>query len=265
MRLPEYELLEKLNADGCAELFRARDPEGNIVTLHDPSHRARAFADPDDTASFTAYLREVAALQHPNIERITEVGTQTVWFAAEYFDYPLSLDGRIRSKQAMSAQEKVRIVRDVLAGLGYAHQRDIVHTAVNPTNITVLESGQAKLLNFVEGWQTRRALRRGAMSGATHYLAPEFILDGQISPAMDIFACGVLLYRLLAKSFPFQGKDGPSVVQAILHSPPRPVGEHCSGCAEKFGGIFERALAKVPARRYREAEEFARDLAAVRL
>lgn len=258
MRLARYARLEPLGTDGHTQLFRAHDPEGRDVIVHDPAQRAQGFEDPAEAASYTAYLRELAKLDHPNVEHITEVGTQTLWFAAEYFDYHLSLDRCLRDKSAPCSRDKrVSVVLDVLAALDYAHARGLVHTAVNPVNVFVPESGPSRLTNFIEGWHTRQALQRGRLSGATHYMAPEFIRDGQISPAMDLFAAGVLLYRVLVGTYPFHGKDGPAVLDAILTLKPRPMEEKCEECGAQFGAVIERALAKDPKDRFPSAAAFA--------
>jgi serine/threonine-protein kinase len=258
MRLATYARLESLGNDGHTQIYRARDPEGHDVIVHDPAQRVHTLEDPSEAASYTACLRELAKLDHPNIERITEVGTETLWFAAEYFDYTLSLDRCLRDKSSACSREKrVGVVLDVLAALEYAHERGFVHTAVNPVNVAVLESGPSKLLNFIEWWHTQRALRQGLLSGGTHYLAPEFVGDGTISPAMDLFATGVMLYRVLAGTFPFHGKDGPSTLRAILNEPPRPMAEHCGQCAAQFGAVLDRALAKAPKDRFPTAAGFA--------
>ena len=261
MRLASYTRLEPLGNDGHTQLFRAHDPEGHDVIIHDPSKRAHTFDDPADAESYTAYLRELGKLDHPNIEHITEVGTETLWFAAEYFDYKLSLDRCIREKSApCSREERVRVVLDVLAALEYLHARELVHTAVNPVNVAVPERGPAKLLNLVEGWHTRQALQHGRLAGATHYMAPEFIREGKITPAMDLFATGVMLYRLMVGAYPFQGKDGPSVLDAILTLKPRPMEEKCEECGAQFGAVAERALAKDPKDRFPSAAAFAEAL-----
>ena len=258
MRLASYERLEPLGTDGHTQLFRAHDPEGRDVVVHDPAKRAQAFDDPADAASYTAYLRELAALDHPNLEHITEVGTQTLWFAAEYFDYHLSLDRCLRDKSEPCSREKrVSVVLDVLAALDYVHARGLVHTAVNPVHVVVPESGPSKLTNLIEGWHTRQALQHGRLSGATHYMAPEFIREGKIAPAMDLFATGVMLYRVLAGAYPFHGKDGPAVLDAILTLKPRPLEEKCEQCAAQFGAVVERALAKDPKDRFPSAAAFA--------
>jgi serine/threonine-protein kinase len=264
--LGKYQVLEPLGRGGMARVYRAYHPQ---LDRYVAIKILRADLVPDD-AFFTRFRQEaqaVAALRHPNIVQVFDhdVEDDISYMVLELLEGD-SLktrlhDYRVRDER-MPLGEVVRILLDVLNGLGYAHGRGMIHRDIKPGNILLTRQGQAVIADFgiaqmVGG--TRHTVP-GALLGTMNYMAPEQGLEGQSDARSDIYSLGVVLYEMLTQRTPFEADTPLAVLMKHAHDPlplPRQIDP---AIPEPFERVVLKALAKDPDDRYQSAEAMARGL-----
>jgi serine/threonine-protein kinase len=178
-----------------------------------------------------------------------------------------SLEKLIRDEAPLTMMDRLRIIAEMCAALGYAHANNVIHRDVKPANIFVQPDGNAKLLDFGIARLERRSqelslTRTGHIVGTVPYIAPERLKDKFIDGRSDIFSIGVVLYQLICGQLPFNGEDFV-LMQKIMSEPHAPVRALNPDAPLGVGEIVDRALAKLPDDRYQSAEEMADDLETV--
>src|SRR5262245_4896576 len=221
-RLGPYEVVAALGAGGMGEVYRARDIRlGRDVAI---KLLPEAFAaDPDRLRRFEQEARAIAALNHPNICQLHDVGPG--YLVLEYVDGE-PLQGR------MPVDSAVRIAIQVASALEAAHRRGILHRDLKPANILVTRDGTAKLLDFgvakllassVSGPDDVTRTIDGAVLGTPAYMSPEQAEGKPLDARSDIFSFGSVLYEMLSGTRAFTGHTTAQVVSAILRDEPPPL------------------------------------------
>ena len=264
-KIGKYEITGVLGRGGMGVVYRAED-----------RRIGRQVAIKTLTEGFTGqpemlerFYREAQAgiLQHPNIVIVYDLGDEEgmPFIVMEFVDGE-PLDKIIASGRQLNMVDKLSIIEQVCAALGYAHQRGVIHRDIKPANVMVQVDGRAKLVDFgiarVQSAKESGLTRTGNVIGTVHYIAPERLKGQAFDGRSDIFATGVMLYLLLAGQLPFTGED-MTVLQKLVNEPAPPLNTFLKNYPPALDGILDRALAKDPAQRYATAEEFAADLHAV--
>ncbi len=275
-RLGPYEIIAPLGAGGMGEVYRARDTrlgrEVAIKTL--PAGFAR---DPERLARFETETKAVAALSHPSLLAIHDIGTEDgITFAVTEL-----IEGRtLRERLAdgpLSAPRAVALAVQVAQGLAAAHDRGVIHRDLKPENVMVTADGRAKILDFglakrespeAAGSQslapTVAAMTEpGAVLGTTNYMSPEQVRGQVVDARSDIFSFGVLLYELLSGRQPFRGESPADTMTAILREDPVALTQLIPELSPGLERIVQRCLEKQPAARFRSAADLAFALEAV--
>ena len=276
-RLGAYAIEAPLGAGGMGEVYRARDTRlGRDVAVKIlPSSLA---ADPGRRIRFEREAKAVAALKHPNICTIHDVGhDQHVDFLVMELVEGESLAARLARGPLPLDQALARAI-EIADALDRAHHHGIVHRDLKPANVMLTRTGsgsahgtQAKLLDFglarilptapaVAGARIEKTppTTAGAVLGTVQYMAPEQI-EGQPADARtDIFAFGALLYEMVTGRRAFHGPTTAAVMAAILREEPPIV--HPTALSR----IVRRCLAKDPLRRYQSARDLLNDLEELR-
>src|SRR5262249_16687246 len=150
------------------------------------------------------------------------------------------------------------LVAQVLGALEHAHRAGIVHRDLKPANVMVTEHGGVKIMDFgiarVAG--AEHLTNDGHMMGTPAYMAPEHVMAQDVDARADVYACGVVFYRLLTGNLPFQADTAIGMVQKQLSEAPTPVNSHREDLPEWCSRVLDKALAKSPADRYQSAGEF---------
>ena len=271
-----YAILSVLGEGGMGEVYLAQDARlGRRVALkvlrqdiESGEIAKRRFGQEAQTAS---------ALNHPNIVSIFDVGQADGldFIAMEYIEgrtlRDMLRDGRIEIKRALE------LVAQAAAGLAAAHDAHIVHRDIKPENLMVARSGQLKVLDFgvaklvekqlalIAGQagtttETPALTRVGTIVGTTAYMSPEQVQGDQVDGQSDIFSLGVVLYESLTGGKAFAGPSVIDVLHAIINAAPRPAIEVNPELPVEVLDLFDKALAKDPANRYRHAGDFELDL-----
>jgi eukaryotic-like serine/threonine-protein kinase len=158
----------------------------------------------------------------------------------------------------MAPPQAAQLCVQALDALAHAHRAGVVHRDLKPANLMVTESGTVKVMDFgiARVLGTEHYTQSGYMMGTPAYMAPEQVLGRDVDGRADLYAIGVVLYRLLAAQLPFEADTAIAMVQKQLSDAPTPVARIRPDLPEWCSHIVERALLKDPAERFQTAEEF---------
>ena len=259
-----YQVLEPVGGGGMGVVYRALDARlGRTVALKFLQPRLGA----DDSAAerFRLEARTVAALEHPNICTVHEIGETDdgqLFLAMPLYDGE-TLERRI-ARGPLPIAEAVGIAVQVARGLAKAHARGIVHRDIKPSNVLVTADGVVKLLDFGIAKLVDVTLTGGAGPlGTAAYMSPEQAAGGPVDHRTDLWSLGVVLYEMLAGRRPFAGGAATVVLDAIRHAEPAPVAAHRPDVPPALDRVVATALGKSPDARYGSAQSFERDLLAL--
>jgi serine/threonine-protein kinase len=270
-RLGRYEIVSLLGSGGMGEVYKGRDPQlGRDVAI---KVLPPAFsADPDRLTRFEQEARAAAALNHPNIVAVYDVGHHDAspYIVSELLDGEtlrerLS-DGALPVRKAL--ESAIRIAR----GLSAAHERGIVHRDLKPENVFLTTDGLVKILDFglAKLTQAEPALslasslptispqtNPGVVLGTVGYMSPEQVRGLAADHRSDIFAFGVILYEMLSGRRAFRGETAMDTMTAILKEDPPdlPIAERQIPPA--LERIVDRCMEKNPASRFKSADDLA--------
>jgi serine/threonine-protein kinase len=262
--ISHYRILEKLGEGGMGVVYKAEDTTlGRAVALKFlPPEMTR---DPEATARLLQEARAAAALAHPNIctvHEIGEAGGQT--FIVMGLIEGESLGDKI-ARGPLRLREAVDIAVQVAEGLDAAHRKGIVHRDMKPGNVMVTTEGRAKVMDFglaVSPGQTRLT-RTGTTTGTVAYMSPEQSRAGDVDHRTDIWSFGVMLYEMVSGRRPFGGNYEQAVVHAILNDQPEPLTALRTGVPMELERIAGKAMAKRPNERYQTVSDMLVDLRAI--
>jgi len=268
-----YRVLDKLGEGGMGEVYRARDTRlGRTVAIKVlPQDVA---ADPDRRARFMREAQAAAALSHPNIAALFEIGEDQgrLFLALEF------VPGQTLSKEIggrpMNPRQAIHLAVQVADALADAHAVGIVHRDIKPDNIVVTPKGHAKILDFgLAKWTAGGADRdraattfetgAGVAIGTVAYMSPEQALGEPVDHRTDIFSLGLVLYEMLTGVRPFHGTNATAVALQIVQGTAPPPSSVNRSLATELDPIVARTLAKRVAERYESAAALAADLRAV--
>jgi eukaryotic-like serine/threonine-protein kinase len=265
--LGPYEILAPIGAGGMGEVYRARDTRlGREVAVKVlPEHLAD---DPQALARFEQEGKAVAALSHPNILVLFDVGAHegTHYAVTELLEGETLRDRLARSP--LSWRKTIELGVALAEGLSAAHGRDIVHRDIKPGNIFLTTVGQVKILDFgLARWQRKTSseddtvtvseVQAGAVSGTIGYMSPEQVRGDEVGPSSDIFSLGCVLYEAVTGRRAFAGKSAGDTMAAILKDDPAPIADTGKQAPAELERVIERCLAKNPAQRFHSAHDLA--------
>jgi serine/threonine-protein kinase len=271
-RLGPYEVLAPAGTGGMGEVYKARDTrlDRTVAIKVLPSHVAR---DPDLNQRFEREARMLAALSHPHICPVFDVGhhDDTAFLVMEYLDGE-TLAARL-DRGRLPLDEALRYAIQIADALDKAHDTGIVHRDLKPGNIMLTSSG-AKLLDFGLAKPARPALgtslsrlptmpsmtERGTILGTFQYMAPEQLEGAEADARTDIFAFGSVVYEMLTGKKAFDGRNPISVIAAIMQAEPRPIGAAQPLAPPLLDHVVMTCLAKDPKDRWQSSADVMREL-----
>ena len=269
-RLGPYEVLSPLGAGGMGEVYRARDPRlGREVAVK--ILPAGYSSDPERLRRFEQEAHATAALNHPNILAVFDIGRQdeSPYIVSELLDGE-TLRDRLHAG-ALPVQKVIDYALQLLRGLAAAHDRGIFHRDLKPENIFVTRAGQIKILDFGLAKLTvpesdgvdvlsakptmEAATGRGMILGTMGYMSPEQ-LRGQPGDARgDLFSFGVVLYEMLSGRRPFGGKTTADTISAVLREDPPELIATGRDVPPALERIVRHCLEKDPVARFQSARD----------
>jgi serine/threonine protein kinase/Tol biopolymer transport system component len=275
MRLGPYEITAPLGSGGMGEVYKARDTrlDRTVAIKVLPSHVA---ADANLRERFEREARAVAALNHPHICTLHDVGQQdgTDYLVMEYLDGQ-TLAQRLE-KGAPPLDQALEYAIQIADALDKAHRQGIVHRDLKPANIMLTKSG-VKVLDFglaklapaahvgiaaMTGvaTQTSPLTGQGTILGTLQYMAPEQLESKEADARTDIFAFGAVVYEMVTGKRAFEGKTQASLISSIMSFEPAPLSSIQRMSPAGLDRVVNICLAKDPEDRWQSAHDLAREL-----
>jgi serine/threonine protein kinase/Tol biopolymer transport system component len=268
--LGPYTVIGELGAGGMGEVYRARDERlGRDVAVKVlPTAYS---ADADRLHRFEKEARATAALSHPNIVAVYDVGID----GNAPFIVSELLEGQTLRERLQAGSIPVRKAIGysvaIAGGLSAAHEKRIIHRDLKPENLFITPDDRIKILDFglaklIEPASTATATALptepaltapGLVLGTVGYMAPEQVRGLEVDHRADLFAFGVILYELLCGRRPFRRDTAAETMTAILHDDPPGLMSGDAPVAPGLAHIVQRCLEKNPAARFQTASDLA--------
>jgi len=275
-RLGPYDVVSALGAGGMGEVYRAKDTRlGRDVAIKVlPTEFA---ADPDRLRRFEQEAQAVAALNHPNIVALYDVGT---YEGSPYLVSELLEGESLRQRLAVAPlppPKAMELAVQIAQGLAAAHEKGIIHRDLKPENLFITKDGQAKILDFgvAKLLPKREPAERsvaptmlggtdpGIVMGTAGYMSPEQVRGLQVDHRSDIFSFGCVLYEMVTGRRAFGGATAADTMAAILtEEPPGPSGIHQT-IPLPLSRVIAHCLEKQPEERSQSARDLAFELRAI--
>ncbi len=268
-----YRLEARLGSGGMGVVYRATD-----LTMH----RAVAVKvvrgadgvelDEAIAGRFRREAKHTARIQHENIIEVYDLGRADdgdMFFVMELLEGE-SLSAKLQREGKLAMATSVHIAAQMCAALDVVHTAGIIHRDLKPANVMLIDrAGQGdyvKVLDFgvAKSYapdQQTELTHTGMLVGTVEYMAPEQIMGGTVDGRTDIYALGVLMYRMLTGKAPFREGGVPALIHAHLHLFPKPMGELAAELPGALDRVVLRCLAKQPSQRFDSMGEVARALA----
>jgi serine/threonine-protein kinase len=256
----KYSISRQVGIGGMATVFLAHDLRHDrdvaIKVLH-PDLAAALGAE-----RFLVEIKTTAKLQHPHILPLLDSGEANglLYYVMPYVAGE-SLRARLDRETQLAVDDAIRLAREVLSALDYAHRNGVVHRDIKPENILIHED-QALVADFgialaVSAAGGARMTQTGLSLGTPQYMAPEQAMgERAIDGRADIYATGAVLYEMLVGEPPFTGPTVQAIVARVMTESPRPVTGQRRSVQSNVNSAVMRALEKLPADRFHSAAEF---------
>jgi eukaryotic-like serine/threonine-protein kinase len=275
-RLGPYEILAPIGAGGMGEVYRAHDSRLDrtvAIKILPPSFAS----DHDRLQRFAQEARAAAALNHPNILSIFDIGEAdgTTYVVSELLEGE-TLRARL-SKAPVPLRKAINYAMQMAHGLAAAHEKGIIHRDLKPENLFLTNDDRVKILDFGLAKMTRQpgasdsddamtvqvATEAGMVMGTVGYMSPEQVRGKTAVPESDIFAFGAILYEMVSGKRAFHRESAADTMSAILHEEPPDLTETARNVPSGLERIVRHCLEKNPAQRFHSAGDLAFDLGAM--
>jgi serine/threonine-protein kinase len=272
-RIGHYKVVKLAGEGGMGEVYVADDEHlPRRVAIKVIS--AAGASDSDVRRRFLREAHAAAALTHPNVAHIYDVGSDDGidYIAMEYIEGE-TLAARL-ARGAMPIDEIVTVALQIADALAAAHERGVVHRDIKPSNVMLTTRGQVKVLDFglatadsaIISDDTRTdasATTPGMIIGTVNYMSPEQALGEPVTSSSDVFSVGVVLYEMLAGRRPFAGKTKADTLHRLTTREPDPLARYNYDLPVELERIVRKCMEKSASLRYRSARELLVDLEAL--
>ena len=273
--IAHYRCVEKIGEGGMGVVWKALDTRlDRHVALK--VLRPELTSDPERRRQFLREARSAAAVSHPNIATIHEIGeADSMTFIVMELVEGRTLGALVR-EGPVPLDEALRIACEIIEGMARAHEARVIHRDLKPDNVVIDREGRVRILDFglarildepdpapaTDDSQltTRDVSEEGKIMGTAMYMSPEQVRGDDVDARSDIFSFGITLYEMLTGKRPFAGKNSTSTLARILEAAPEPPGRLVANLPEAVEDAVLRCLRKQPADRYATSRDLLREL-----
>jgi serine/threonine-protein kinase len=260
-----YRVKHRIGSGGMADVYCALDEQlGRDVALK-LLHR-RFAEDQEFVERFRREASSAAGLQHPNVVGVFDRGEWdgTSYIAMEHLE-GRTLKQLITEEAPLDPIRAIDLVVQLLRAARFAHKRGIIHRDLKPHNAIVDPDGRVKVTDFgIARAGASDMTQTGSIMGTAQYLSPEQAQGVAVDERSDLYSVGVVLYEMLTGRVPFEGDSAVSIALKQVAEAPTPPSELNSATPPELEAVILRSLAKDPAQRFQDAEEFITALDRVR-
>ena len=261
-----YEIVKTIGFGGMADVYLAKDilldRRVAVKVL-----REQFLHDKAQLAQFEREARSAARLIHPDIVNIFDVAQEgdLHYIVMEYVD-GITLKTYLEQKGKLDVFTAVNIAAKLASALQHAHKHHIVHCDIKPQNILLGENLVPKIVDFGISRMVSNETRvfTASLVGSVHYISPEQAKGEPLTSQSDIYSLGVVLFEMLTGRVPFDGQTAVAVAMMHVNQNPPPLSAYVDNVPAKLQTVVNKALAKNLADRYQTAEDFRRDLTAIK-
>lgn len=252
-----YKVISRVGSGGMADVYLAEDQllgrQVAVKLLH--HHFAE---DQEFVERFKREASSAAGLSHQNIVGIFDRGEwQGTYYIAMEYVAGRSLKTIVREQGPLEPTQAIDIVIQILRAARSAHRRGVIHRDLKPHNVIIDEEGRARVTDFgIARAGASDMTLTGSIMGTAQYLSPEQAQGHVVSGSSDLYSIGVILYELLTGVVPFDGETAVAIAFKQVSAQPRPPSEVNPATPPALDAVVLRALAKDPAQRYADADEF---------
>lgn len=265
-KISQYEILSPLGAGSMGEVYRARDTrlEREVAIKVLPE---LVSLDPDRLLRFEQEAKAAAALNHPNILAVYQMGT---YLGMPYLVSEL-LEGKtlteVIRRGPLGLRKTIDVGAQIARGLAAAHEKGIIHRDLKPDNLFMTKDGRVKILDFglAKVIQPKESVANlaatitlpGVALGTIGYMSPEQVRGQATDQRADIFALGAILYEMVMGQQTFGRPTSADTISAILNEEPRSIAELSPEMPAAMEKVIRRCLEKNPAQRFQSASDLA--------
>ncbi len=259
-KIGKYRIDSELGTGAMGVVYKAFDVNiERVVALK--TVRTELFRDTQEANDLLARFKNEAQasgrLSHPNIVAIFDFGEaeKIAYLVMEYVKgTPLS--SVLVQEKPTDIDVTLSFMSQLLHALDYAHKQGVVHRDIKPANLIITHDAQVKITDFgIARIESSTLTQFGSVIGTPRYMSPEQFRGEIVDGRTDVFAAGVILYRLLTGREPFDG-SAAIVMHQILNEPARNPSDVNNDVAYEFNDVIQKALAKSPHERYASAQDF---------
>lgn len=209
-----------------------------------------------DPEQLNQEAKHVSQLSHPHIIPLYEIGfhQESPFLVYEYYEGE-QLKVRMQRDSKLEQLEAVKITNQILDGIGYAHDNNIIHRDLNPSNLLIDKEGNTRIMDFGISVIVGTMTASTEVTGTVNYLAPEQLTNSELGPAVDIFASGLILYEMLTGHQVYSANNSMAVMYKITNDIVPPPSKRNPEIDKDLDAIVMKALEKEPASRYASAAE----------
>ncbi len=264
-RIGKYTAFEKIGRGSTSEVYKAYDPILNrfvaiktIIQGADINEELRA--------RFYREAQSAARLSHPNIITVYELGEdqQRVFIVMELL-VGSDLKQFIQKRKTLTFDQKLELMQQIAAGIGFAHSKGIVHRDLKPGNIHVQSSNHVKIMDFgLARLASSGITRSGMVMGTPNYMSPEQVRGETVDMTSDVFSMGAILYELFGFKKPFQADSLHATMMKVMRGEREPLSKVVPDIHPALAEIVDKALELEPHDRYRNGNELFEALSELR-
>jgi serine/threonine-protein kinase len=252
-----YQIVSKLGSGGTAVVYKAIDTvlnrEVTVKILQEQFTTNQKFV-----LRFRKEAQAIAALSHPNIVSVYDVGTSEdgkQYLIMEYVEGS-TLKEVIKKKGVLSLDRSLDYTNQILAGLNHAHSFGVIHRDIKPQNIMITPTGQVKIMDFglAMNLTDTTITYDTSVFGSVYYIAPEIAQKGSGDARVDIYSTGIVLYEMLTGELPYTADSPIAIALQHVEGDYTPIDEIDEEIPYEIARIVDKAMAVNPSNRYSSAK-----------